>query len=230
MSEVYSGQLDNAEMAFVAAARALRELPDEPQNLELTLSVYKKADAEDEMASLLGEVAPRASNDTARANLYRALARLQAQADEEQEAIESWKRVMELVPTDQEAMQQMGQLFSRQGRVNELLEVLKRQLTIEEDTGRRAALLFQIGTLQEETLKDANTAIGTFRRLLELQPEDVPALARMEKLTEAQSRWPELADVLSKSSPRSASSSPWCARRSCSTSRARSICTASCWR
>ncbi len=198
MAEVYSAQLDNAEMAFVAAARALRELPDEPSNLELVLSFYKKADAEDEMASLLTEVAPRASNDAARANLYRALARLQAQADEEQEAIESWKRVMELVPTDAEAMQQMGQLFSRQGRVNELLEVLKRQLSIEEDTGRRAALLFQIGTLQEETLKDANTAIGTFRRLLELQPDDVAALTRMERLTEQQQRWPELADVLSR--------------------------------
>lgn len=198
MADVYSGQLDNAEMAFVAAARALRELPDEPANLELVLTFYKKADAEDEMASLLTEVAPRASNDAARANLYRALARLQMQADEEQEAIESWKRVMELVPTDAEAMQQMSQLFSRQGRINELLEVLKRQLTIEEDTAKRAALLFQIGSIQEEQLKDANTAIGTFRRLLELQPDDANALARMERLCEAQSRWPELADVLAR--------------------------------
>jgi tetratricopeptide (TPR) repeat protein len=105
---------------------------------------------------------------------------------------------MELVPTDAEAMQQMGQLFQRQGRLNELLEVLKRQLTIEEDTGKRVGLLFQIGTIQEDQLKDPNTAIGTFRRLLELSPDDAPALARMEKLCEAQQRWPELADVLTR--------------------------------
>ncbi|HEY0883358.1 MAG TPA: gliding motility protein, partial [Archangium sp.] len=198
MADVYAAQLDNSEMAFVVSARALRELPDEPQNLELALTFFKKADAEDEMASLLAEVAPRASSDTARANLYRALARLQAQADEEGEAIESWKRVIEIVPTDAEAMQQMGQLFQRQGRLNELLEVLKRQLTIEEDTGRRVALLFQIGTIQEDQLKDPNTAIGTIRRLLELAPDDANALARMEKLCEAQQRWPELADVLNR--------------------------------
>jgi tetratricopeptide (TPR) repeat protein len=198
MAEVYSQQLDNAEMAFVVSARALRELPDEATNLELALTFYKKADAEDEFAALLTEVAPRASNDVARANLYRALARVQAQADEEAEAIESWKRVMELVPTDSEAMQQIGQLYSRQGRVNELLEVLKRQLTIEEDTPRRAALLFQIGTLQEEQLKDVNSAIASFRRLLELQPDDVAALSRMERLCEVQQRWPELADVLTR--------------------------------
>ncbi|MBL8914664.1 MAG: tetratricopeptide repeat protein, partial [Archangium sp.] len=198
MAEVYSQQLDNAEMAFVVSARALRELPDEPKNLELSLLFYKKADAEDEFAALLQEVAPRASSDAARANLYRALARIQAQADEEAEAIESWKRVMELVPTDSEAMQQMGQLYSRQGKVPELLEVLKRQLTIEEDTAARAALLFQIGSLQEEQLRDVNTAIGTFRRLLEISPDDVNALARMERLCEAQQRWPELADVLAR--------------------------------
>ena len=74
MADVYSAQLNNPEMAFVVSARALRELPDEPANLELALTFYKKADAEDEMASLLTEVAPRASNDAARASLYRALA------------------------------------------------------------------------------------------------------------------------------------------------------------
>ena len=198
MSDVYAAQLDNAEMAFVASARALKELPDDPANLSATLVHYKKADAEDEMAALLVEVAPRASTDAARANIFRELARIQAQADEEEAAIESWKRVMEVVPTDVEAMQQLGQLLSRQGRVNELLEVLKRQLNIEEDTHKRAAFLFQIGTLQEEQLKDPNSAIASFRRLLELTPDDVNALARMEKLCEQQSRWPELADVLSR--------------------------------
>lgn len=198
MAEVYSQQMDNPEMAFVASARALRELPDEPKNLELAQLFYKSADAEDEMISLLGEVAPRASDDAARANLYRALARMQAMADEEEEAVEAWKRVMEIAPTDSEAMQQIGALLARQGRVQELLDVLKRQLTVEEDTERRVALLFQVGVLQEEQLRDPATAIATFRRLLELKPEDVGALERMERLCEAQGRWPELADVLAR--------------------------------
>lgn len=198
MADVYSSQLDNPEMAFVAAARAFKELPDEQKNLELTLLFYKKADAADEMAALLTEVAPRASNDASRANIYRALARLQTSMGEEGEAIESWKRVTELEPTDSEAMRQMGELYSKEGRVNELLEVLKRQLTIEEDTPRRVALLAQIGAVQEEQQQDLTGAMTTFRRLLELSPEDAAALERMERLTENQQRWPELADVLAR--------------------------------
>lgn len=198
MADVYAQQLDNPEMAFVVSARALREMPDQPENLALALTFFKKADAEDEMAALLAEVAPRAGDDTQRANLYRALAKLQAQADEEGDAIDSWKRVMEIFPTDAEAMAAVGQLYSRQGRVPELLEVLKRQLTIEEDPLKRAAVLTQMGVLQEEQLKDANSAIATFRKALELSPDDAGALQRMERLCEAQQRWPELADVLAR--------------------------------
>lgn len=198
MAEVYSQQMDNPEMAFVAAARALRELPDEPKNLELVHLFVKAADAEDELIALLGEVAPRASDDAARANVYRALARLQATAGEEDDAVESWKRVLEIAPTDAEAMRQTGALLAHQGRVQELLDVLKRQLTVEEELGRRVALLLQMGVVQEEQQQDAPAAIATFRRLLELEPENAGALERMERLCEAQERWPELADVLAR--------------------------------
>lgn len=198
MSEIYSQQMDNAEMAFVAATRALRELPDEPKNLSLCSLLYKAADARDEYISLLTEIAPKAADDGARANLHRTLARLQAEAGEAEDAVESWKQVMALAPTDGEAMEQIGKLLATQGRVQELIDVLKRQLTIEEDTGRRVGLLFQMGSLQDEQLNDAAAALTTFRRLLELAPNDANALARMDGLCEDQQRWPELADVLTR--------------------------------
>ena len=71
IAEVYSAQMDNAEMAFLAAARALRELPDDDGALQAAVGLFQKADAHDEMMALLGEVAPRASTEPARANLPR---------------------------------------------------------------------------------------------------------------------------------------------------------------
>ncbi len=198
VAEVYSVQMDNPEMAFLASARALRELPDDDKALELSLSLFGPADTHDEMLTLLSEVAPRASIDASRANIYRALARLQAQNDETDESVESWKRVLEIVPTDPEALEQVGRLLGRQGRVPELIEVLKKQLAMSEDSNRRAALMFNIGVLQEEQLKDGVGALTTFRRLLELKPDDPGALERMDKLCETQERWPELADVLAR--------------------------------
>ncbi len=196
MSEVYSTQMDNAEMAFVAATRALRELPDEAKNLALCSLLYKAADARDEMMDAAergrapGLTTRRVRSSTARWRSCR------PPTTKLEEAVESWKQVMSLAPTDGEAMEQIGKLLATQGRVPELIDVLKRQLNIEEDTTRRVGLLFQMGVLQDEQLNDAGAALTTFRRLLELAPTDANALARMDGLCEDQQRWPELADVL----------------------------------
>ncbi len=119
-------------------------------------------------------------------------------AEETDEAVDAWKRVLELLPTDGEALDSIGTLLGKAGRVQELIDVLKRQLAMAEEPQRRAGLLFQMGSLQQDQMKDAGGALATFRRLLEIAPEEPNALERMDRLCEAQERWPELADVLAR--------------------------------
>jgi golgin subfamily B member 1 len=195
MSALYLKQLGNPEMAFVSAARAFRERPEEPENLKLALSTYGDADAEDEMIDLLTEVGPRTADDQSRLQVYRALAQLSTKG-QHPSAVDSWKRVLELSPTDSEALQNLADILGRSERLPELLEVLRRQLTIEEEPGRRADLLLQMGILQQNGLRDSAGAMTTFRRVLDLRNDDQEALRRMDSLCEAEQRWPELADIL----------------------------------
>ncbi|MFZ5470742.1 MAG: tetratricopeptide repeat protein [Myxococcota bacterium] len=198
VAELYATTLANPEMGFVNATRALREVPDDERSLALCLQLVGAADASDELAELLMEVAQKASEDKARAALYRTLAKLQVERAEHDEAVESWKRVLEVLPSDPEALDAIGRLLGKQNKVPELLEILRRQLSTTEEPARRANLLFQIGSLQDEHQKDAMGALATFRRLLELRPDDALALSRMDQLCEELQRWPELADVLAK--------------------------------
>jgi len=198
VSDLYAGPIGNPEMAFVAATRALRELPDDQRSLELCLKLVDAADAAEDLAHLLAEIASKAGDDSARASLYRALGRLQTRRQQPELAVESWKRVLEIVPGDEEGLDSIARLYAKLGRAHDLLEVLRRQLATAEDPTRRALLLLQIGTLQDEHLKDGLGALATFRRLLELRPEDPVALERMDLLCQKQQRWPELADVLAK--------------------------------
>ncbi|OJH38275.1 tetratricopeptide repeat protein [Cystobacter ferrugineus] len=197
IAETYAGPLENAEMAFLSATRALRELPDEPRTLELCLSLVDKAGALEELAAILSETAPRAG-DTARAELYRALARLQARLGEDDESLASWRKVLTLLPTDTEALDSMARMVADQGTPQELLEVLRRQLASAEESARRAQVLLQIAALQDEKLHDGLGALATLRRLLDVKPDDAAALARMDGLCQKLERWPELADVLAR--------------------------------
>lgn len=198
VSDVYAGPMANPEMAFLAAARALRELPDDQQSLDLCLQLVEPADASDDLCSLLAEIASKAGDDAARAALYRSLARLQTRQQQLDRGVDSWKRVLEIHAADEEALDAIARLYAKLGRGPDLLEVLRRQLATAEDPTRRSLLLLQIGTLQDEHLKDSQGALATFRRLLELRPEDPQALERLDLLCQKQQRWPELADVLSK--------------------------------
>ena len=196
VAELYAGPLNNPEMAFVAATRALRELPDSAESLELSVALARRAETGEELATLLEEIAAKASDDTARANLFRALAREQETLGEKSAALASWKQVLTLAPSDSQALTTVSRLYAESGQPEELLEVIRRQLSIAEEPEERAALLDQMGTLQEESLNDTAGALTTYRRLLELAPKSARALMRIEGLAEKQERWPELADVL----------------------------------
>src|SRR5690606_1052768 len=94
IAEAYSEVMDNPEMGFVAATRALREQPDALENLELCLRLVGPAEAEEELISELEEVAPRAVDETSRIALLRALARLQAQDGDTEAASETWRQLL----------------------------------------------------------------------------------------------------------------------------------------
>ena len=197
IAEVYAGEMKNPEMAFVAATRALRELPDEA-SMELCLKLFEPAEAAEDLVALLDEIAAKAVDDGARTLLYRTLARLQLRQRALPAAVGSWNKVLELQPADEEALDSMARLYAQLGRARELLDILQRQLAATDEPNRRALFLLQIGTLQDEHLKDSQGALATLRRLLELRPDDPAALERMDLLTQKLQRWPELADVLAR--------------------------------
>ena len=131
-------------------------------------------------------------------SILRALGKTQEGLGHTKEGIEAWRRLLELVPSDVEALGSLARLYQGAGRAPELLEIYRRQLSVAEDPAVRAALLFEIAGLQDSALNDTVGAMSTLRRLLELKPDDAKALERLDAFCEKQERWPELADVLTR--------------------------------
>src|SRR5271165_183322 len=125
--------MQNPELAFVSAARALRELPDEEPSLALAVSLAERASTHEELAALLEEVLQRASNEAAQVGITRALGRAQQTLGRTEEGVHAWERLLEAVPADGEALLALERLHVQAGRSAEVLEVLRRQLAVAEE-------------------------------------------------------------------------------------------------
>ena len=128
VAKLYAGPMQNPELAFVSASRALRELPDDEASLSLAVNLAERAEGSDELAGLLEEILPRASEDNARVAILRALAKTQEMLGHAKEGIEAWRRLLELVPSDAEALSALARLYQASGRAPEATEVYRKQL------------------------------------------------------------------------------------------------------
>jgi tetratricopeptide (TPR) repeat protein len=194
----YGGPLGSPEMAFMSAVRALREVPDETESLDVALQFVDPAGLHEELEEVITEVLSRANQLDTRVALYRAQAKLcRGPLNDLRRAADAYLRILEIKPTDPEALDQLSVLLRDQGEFETLLEIMRRKLELAEDDAGRASLLLRMAELQDEKMRDPAGAIATLHRLLhEVQPDNRPALSRLDNLCVRQERWVELADVL----------------------------------
>uniref|UniRef100_UPI001F59D202 tetratricopeptide repeat protein n=1 Tax=Anaeromyxobacter oryzisoli TaxID=2925408 RepID=UPI001F59D202 len=194
VTRTYSGPLRNAEMAFLAASRALAADPDSLESLELAAGAAEGAGLGDELAALLAEHADRAREPAARAEFQRRIARL-AKGDAAR-AAEAWQRLLDLAPDDREALVGLIDALEAGTDPDALAQALRRALAVEEAPEARAHLLRKLGAVLDERLDDSAGAVQALRYLLELAPRDREALARLDRLCVRAERWVDLAEVL----------------------------------
>ncbi|HEX9242088.1 MAG TPA: hypothetical protein VF875_06555, partial [Anaeromyxobacter sp.] len=196
IAEIYGGPLRNPEMAFLAAGRALAADPDARDSLSLVGTYAAAAGLPEEHAALLEENADRARDPSARAEYQRRIARL-AKADPAR-AAEAWQRVLDLVPEDREATLGVVEALRGGADPDALAQAIRRAVVAEEDGEVRARLLADLAAVQDERLDDAQGAILTCKRLVDLTPQDREANARLDRLCTRTERWVDLGEVLAR--------------------------------
>jgi tetratricopeptide (TPR) repeat protein len=194
VADVYGGPLKNAEMAFLAAGRALAADPDSRESLELAVRYGTDAGATEELQGVLIENADRAVDPATRAEILRAVAR--TSTSDPARAAEAWQRVLDLAPDDAEAVRGVADALRTGPDAGALAQALRRALAIEEDPAARVALLSELAQVQEERLGDPAGALQTLKRLLEADGGDREALARLDRLCLRTERWVELGEAL----------------------------------
>ena len=110
--------------------------------------------------------------------------------------IQSLEQALELNPESVSALRELASFHRRAGDAANLAQTLARIVPLEQDPDDQARVLLDLADVQETGLADAGAAIESYRRVLELDGDNLQALQALARLHEQQGQWQELVGVL----------------------------------
>lgn len=178
LGQVYEDQLGRVDDAVVAYKKIFDELEPKNQDAILALArIYETKEAWQDLKVVYGRQLENAVGDVEEAEIRARLAHLAAdRLGNMEDAIEGWKRVLDLRGEDPEALLALSNLYEKQERWGELSDVLERHFDIAESDEDRVNALTRRARLFTERLSRDDEALDTWQRVLDIDFGNIAAL------------------------------------------------------
>lgn len=168
----------------LAAAESLQALFQSTERYgDMSLVLQRKAEILDDI-------------DEQKAALYQAATLEEEVLERRENAIGVYMKILEIDPEDLRSIDALINLYLGLARWEELLGVYSKKADLVIDPEEKKLIFYQVGAVYERELGDVSRAIDTYQRVLELDPDDLAALGRLDVLYQAAENWQELLSVL----------------------------------
>ncbi|MFO0712453.1 MAG: tetratricopeptide repeat protein [Sandaracinus sp.] len=129
-------------------------------------------------------------------HLFRAAAIYEEILERPTDAIEVYKKVLTVDAEEVQALDKLIELNLKLERWTDLLGVYTQKADVVGDPDEKKRLFVEVGAVYEHELQDAAKAVDTYQRILEIDPDDVTAIQRLDVLYQAAGNWQELRQIL----------------------------------
>ncbi len=196
---LYEDAAGDLNASFDTMARALAVDPANESTQEALDRLARSTGRFQDLARVFEELASQQRDPELGSALYSAAARVYEQDVRNVErAIELYRRVLSIDPTNLPATEALQALFQASERYADMSLILQRRAEILDDVDAKKEALFQAAMLEEEVLERPDNAIGAYLKVLEIDGEDLRSIDSLIKLYLGLSRWEELLSVYSK--------------------------------
>jgi tetratricopeptide (TPR) repeat protein len=202
LGHVWEHKLQRERNALDAWLAADRLDGNDLETLRALAHLYRSTQAWDELSQTLRRIIDvgnltGAINENETIELYAQLGQLEGEVlGRVDDAVEAWRRVIAIDPSDFRALAALEGLFTREGRWEEAIDVLeKRALVLDDETQRRENLL-QAASTWEEKVENLSKAAEVYERVRAGDPSNNTASDRLEAIYSQQYKWTELVEVL----------------------------------
>ncbi|HTV24521.1 MAG TPA: tetratricopeptide repeat protein [Polyangiaceae bacterium] len=198
-AQVASERLRDAQKSSQIYLALLEEDPTDTRASDALRVSLVETERWKDLAHLLTTLIDVAQTAEERLSLRLELANLSMERfDDSDAAIEQLRLVLDEEPGHADAVLALSRLYEKNGRDEDLAELLSQQIDAAQGRGDAAAavkLLGRLGEVYENRLKEPERAIDTYRRVLDIEPHR-PSMEALVRLYRKAERWEDAADVL----------------------------------
>ncbi|MEM1029422.1 MAG: tetratricopeptide repeat protein [Myxococcota bacterium] len=196
-ARIYEFQLGVVDQAVGHYRRILQLDPAHLASVEALERIFQGSDRFEELSAVLQQRAELLGDFDAQKQALMGAARIEEDVLQRVDnAVAVYQKVLEIDAEDLAALDALIKLYLGQEKWSELLEVQSRKADLVYDAEERKRIYYQMGAVYEEQLQDLPKAMDVYQRVLEIDPDDLTALGRLDVLYERGENWPELLTVL----------------------------------
>ena len=111
------------------------------------------------------------------------------------EAAEAWRNLLEVDPTDFEAMEELEKGYRSEERWAEVVDVKMRRAQALAEPAEQIRELLEVTQIWKKEVNDYDKATAAFERVLEIDPAHDEAFDALERLHTAGERWEQLVEL-----------------------------------
>ncbi|MBX3270938.1 MAG: tetratricopeptide repeat protein [Sandaracinaceae bacterium] len=190
-------QLGDVETAITHYQRVLSLEPRHIEAASALERLFQMSERYTELAAILLQKAGILDvPDDQKAHLFRAAAIHEELLESPTQAIDVYKRVLEVDAEDLRALDKLIELHLLLEKWPDLLAFYERKADIVFDPDEKKAIFVEVGAVYEREIGDVEKAIDTYQRILEIDPDDLTAIGRLDALYQASGNWEELRAIL----------------------------------
>jgi tetratricopeptide (TPR) repeat protein len=196
-ARIFEQDVPNVDRAIELYQRVLAIDPANLAAAEALQALFQGVERYADMSLILQQKASMLEDVDAQKNaLYQAALLEEEVLERPREAIGVYHKVLEIDAEDIRTIDALIKLYLGLSAWEELLAAYTKKVDLLLDPGEKKIILYQVGAVFERELRDVPRSIDTYQRVLEIDPDDLTALSRLDVLYQAAQNWSELLGIL----------------------------------
>ncbi len=199
LADITESKLVDQVAALDWWARAVIETPSSEQALDECLRLARTTHQWETYVATMTEAASKCADpDTRKDVLIRLATVFEAELGDLSRAEEVLAQILNFDAEDPDALAFLDRIYDKQGDFEKLASVLRRRITITDDSSRLVELHLRLGKVLADVIDDPDAAIASYLAVLEHESRSPEALDALERLYFRGERWEDLYGVYEK--------------------------------